>query len=243
MKNINSKIYRSLLKNGYSNFKLEILEYCDTFDIVIQREQYYIDLIEPEYNILRKAGSLRGFKHSEITKKLLSEISMKNKTWVENFAELGESTNVLNRSTGETHNFNSNLKAAKFIGKDAYTLYVIIKRKNFYLNKEYLVYKSSTSFEEIINSNAYKEAISLSPASQEVEEVSKYYRHTLSAKEAISKNNSKSKAVVLTKIETNETLEFNTMKDAASFLGLNKNGVRNHINNNKPCNGYSIAIK
>ena len=61
-------------------------------------------------------------------------------------------------------NFNSNLKAAEFIGEDA-----------------------STPFEDIINSDAYKEAISLLPASQGVEEVSKYYRHTSSAKKAIRK--------------------------------------------------------
>jgi hypothetical protein len=48
-------------------------------------------------------------------------------------------------------------------------------------------------------------------------------------------------AVVLTNIKTNETLEFNTIKEAASLLGLNKNGERNH--KNKPCNGYRIAIK
>jgi group I intron endonuclease len=96
---INSIIYRSLLKYGYSNFKLEILEYCDTLN-VIQREQYYIDLIKPEYNILEIAGSLRGFKHSESTKELLRKYSMENKTWVVNFAEAtGESTNVVNRCT------------------------------------------------------------------------------------------------------------------------------------------------
>lgn len=219
---INSIIYRSLLKYGYSNFKLEIIEYCDTLN-VIQREQYYIDLIKPEYNILEIAGSLRGFKHSESTKELLRKYSLENKTWVVNFAEAtGESTNVVNRCTGETHNFNSNLKAAEFIGKAASTLYVIIKRKNFYLNKEYLVYKSSTPFEEIVNSDAYKEAVFLlndteSSSSLKIEKVPKYYRHTLAAKEAISKNNKKSKAVVLTNIKTNETLKFNTMKEAASF--------------------------
>ena len=74
-----------MLKNGYSNFKFEILEYCDTKGIVIEREQYYIDLIKPEYNILEKAGSLIGFKHSEATKKLFRKLSMKNKTWVQNF--------------------------------------------------------------------------------------------------------------------------------------------------------------
>jgi ferredoxin-fold anticodon binding domain-containing protein len=45
---------------------LEILEYCDR-SIVINREQYYLDKYEPEYNILTKAGSSLGFKHSEQT--------------------------------------------------------------------------------------------------------------------------------------------------------------------------------
>jgi group I intron endonuclease len=35
---------------------------------VIKREQYYLDLFKPEYNILKVAGSLLGFKHSEKTK-------------------------------------------------------------------------------------------------------------------------------------------------------------------------------
>nr|ATI20483.1 GIY-YIG endonuclease [Juglanconis juglandina] len=61
-----SMIYRSLLKNRYSNFSLNILEYCTPLK-AIEREQYYLDLLNPEYNILKKAGSLLGFKHSEET--------------------------------------------------------------------------------------------------------------------------------------------------------------------------------
>jgi group I intron endonuclease len=52
-----------LLKYGYSSFRLEILEYCDPSSI-IEREQYYIDLLKPEYNILQVAGSLFGYKHT-----------------------------------------------------------------------------------------------------------------------------------------------------------------------------------
>lgn len=62
----NSHIYRALLSHGYENFNLEILEYCDK-NIIIEREQYYIDLYKPEYNILPKAGSSLGFKHSPET--------------------------------------------------------------------------------------------------------------------------------------------------------------------------------
>jgi group I intron endonuclease len=55
----NSIIYRALLKNGYSNFRLEILEYCDKNDTII-KEQYYIDLLKPKYNICLKAASSLG---------------------------------------------------------------------------------------------------------------------------------------------------------------------------------------
>jgi hypothetical protein len=41
-------IYKALVKYGYSSFKLEILENCET-NILIEREQYYLDLLNPEY--------------------------------------------------------------------------------------------------------------------------------------------------------------------------------------------------
>ena len=56
-------ISKSLLKHGHSSFSLEILEYCEP-SLVITREQYYLDLLKPEYNILKFAGSSLGFKHS-----------------------------------------------------------------------------------------------------------------------------------------------------------------------------------
>nr|QIJ45982.1 hypothetical protein [Calonectria ilicicola] len=52
----NSIIYRALIKYGYSNFRLEILEYCDKSQ-TIMREQYYIDKYQPTYNICKIAGS------------------------------------------------------------------------------------------------------------------------------------------------------------------------------------------
>jgi GIY-YIG catalytic domain/NUMOD1 domain len=61
-----SHIYRALLFYGHDKFNLEILEYCDK-KFVIKREQHYIDLFKPEYNILKIAGSTLGFKHSPET--------------------------------------------------------------------------------------------------------------------------------------------------------------------------------
>ncbi len=59
-------IHNALVKYGYSNFSLEILEYSN-FKNIIEREQYYLDKLKPEYNILQIAGSSLGFKHSEKT--------------------------------------------------------------------------------------------------------------------------------------------------------------------------------
>lgn len=62
-----SIIYNSLLKYSYYNFSVDILEYCESY-LLIAREQYYMDILKPEYNILKVAGSVLGLKHSEVTK-------------------------------------------------------------------------------------------------------------------------------------------------------------------------------
>jgi group I intron endonuclease len=98
-------ICRALLKQGYSNFNLEILEYCDPKDL-IKREQYYIDLLNPEYNILKKAGSPLGFKHREetITKMSISKTGEKNpmfgKTGVQHpmFGKTGEKKSYVRKT-------------------------------------------------------------------------------------------------------------------------------------------------
>ena len=59
-------INKALLKYGYSNFSLDILEYCD-ISVLLERELYYLDLLKPAYNILLKTGSSLGLKHSEKT--------------------------------------------------------------------------------------------------------------------------------------------------------------------------------
>jgi len=83
-------ISRALIKYGYSNFSLTILEYCGAkllSDLTI-REQYYFDKLNPEYNILKIAGSSLNFKHSEETKTKISK-SLKGVYVKENSALYG----------------------------------------------------------------------------------------------------------------------------------------------------------
>lgn len=61
-------IHSALLKYGHENFKLEILEYVYSKQDLIKREQFYINELTPEYNILKIAYSLAGYKHTDETK-------------------------------------------------------------------------------------------------------------------------------------------------------------------------------
>jgi group I intron endonuclease len=68
-----SLIYRALLKYGYFNFKLEILEYCDKTS-TISREQYFINSLNPEYYLCLIAGSSLGRITREDTRLKLRNI-------------------------------------------------------------------------------------------------------------------------------------------------------------------------
>jgi group I intron endonuclease len=80
-----SIIYNSLLKYGHSNFSIDILEYCEP-SLLVEREQYYIDILKPEYNILKNVGSRLGSKQSEETKQLISN-ALKNRIFSDKFKE------------------------------------------------------------------------------------------------------------------------------------------------------------
>lgn len=82
-------IHKALLKYGYSGFKLEILEYCKKDDL-LNREQYYLDLLQPEYNILKIAGSPLGYKHTEETMAKLLAIAKKRNESEEERVRMGK---------------------------------------------------------------------------------------------------------------------------------------------------------
>ena len=122
-KNKGMLIYKALLKHGYTSFRLEILEYCDKLNC-IDREQYYIDFIKPEYNLLSKAGSSFGYKHSKD-----SLIKVRN-----HLAKLNESKGFLveiyNIETNDKFIIKSIRKAAMFLNCDKSTITYQAKIQN-----------------------------------------------------------------------------------------------------------------
>lgn len=80
-RNKNMYICRALKDHGYAAFFLSILEYIDITnlskeqakELVLLREQYYFNTLNPEFNLLKIAGSFIEFKHTEASKAKLSE--------------------------------------------------------------------------------------------------------------------------------------------------------------------------
>jgi NUMOD1 domain len=54
-------ISRALNLHGHGEFILFVLEYCSK-EIVLEREQYYLDVLNPEYNILKTASNAKQIK-------------------------------------------------------------------------------------------------------------------------------------------------------------------------------------
>jgi group I intron endonuclease len=68
-KNKHHSVYlqNSWNKYGEINFKLEIIEYCD-IKILLEKEQYYLDLFKPIYNMSKDSSSpMKGRKHKQET--------------------------------------------------------------------------------------------------------------------------------------------------------------------------------
>jgi len=59
-------------KHGESKFRFEIIEKCEKSHL-IEREQYYFNILNPEYNICRIAGNCLGIKRSDETRMRMSQ--------------------------------------------------------------------------------------------------------------------------------------------------------------------------
>ena len=75
--NLNMPIVKALLKYDQSNFTLLILEYVgrSATETLTVKETFYITLLIPYYNVLKQGYSSLGYRHTENTKDLLSELA------------------------------------------------------------------------------------------------------------------------------------------------------------------------
>jgi hypothetical protein len=205
---------------------LEILEYCP-ISTVLAREQFYIDKLNPEYNILKVAGSNLGYKHSEASLKLMSlaskrrneseevlkfkrEVMLGRKLSKEQLEMMSKNSPhkvaiiLSNTTTGKREEFSSLTNAALFLGIHSTTV------KSYLINNKpyngYTITKATSSLDTSHSSNL----------------------------------TNKNQAILLTNSVLGITKQFPTMKATCQFLGISHRRLLNYLKNHEYTNGQVI---
>lgn len=129
-----SYICNALALHGYSAFSFTILEFIELTDLpkdqiksyILGREQYYIDELAPEYNVLKIAGSSLGYKHKEEDKLYADKNPM--------FGRIGE----LNPFFGKTHAEETLLRMSEAKKGSKHTIQTLIKLSEANKGKKHL---------------------------------------------------------------------------------------------------------
>ena len=126
--NINMPIVHALLKYNHSNFSVWILEYVEADQLTLVETRYITNLI-PYYNVLKQGYSSIGYKHTEETKLLLSELAS-NRVHSEQTKSL-----ISKALTGENNPFYSKshsmeAKVRMIEANSAYPVYIYNSYKN-----------------------------------------------------------------------------------------------------------------
>lgn len=177
-----SVIYKAILRYSRSKFKLEILEYCEHKDLLM-RETYYIILLNPEYNILKEAGSRLGSKHSKVAIDKIQKAA-------------------LNRTDEQ------------------------LAQHREWLAKAW----ASNIGRTFAHSEESKEKIRIASSNKTAEHILKYRA-------------ARGTAVVLTKIETNETTEYLSINEAAKVVGVSPVTLGRYIKKAEILKGYIVNYK
>ena len=215
------RINKALLKYGYSGFRFEILEYCSVEEL-LKTEQFYFDKYQPEYNILKVAGSTLGFRHSEasktliglasknrkvseITRELRSKALLGLKSTKEHVEKISKSNTfsqpvlLTNTETAETKEFTSMTDAGKYLKTSRVQI------------RNYLV--KNIPFKGYLISKAF----SLHTGEN----------HKI---EPFSEKRVQLQPLVITHAETGETKEFISTTEAAKYLKISRGQLWYHLN-------------
>lgn len=261
-------IHKALLKYGYDNFRLEILEIQPKTETqsqeigfkaeIIKREQYYLDLLEPEYNILKVAYSLQGYKHTKETKVILKANAVKR----------GVAVWVLNIETGENFSFLTITEAGEFLGISPTSVRNAIKGGNTIketflvtgdenysvdikpsdkgniivlniLTKEVLKFKTQSAVAKYLEVS--RAAISMAIKSgNKIKDIYLLSNNDSFTEEVLAKTN----VLQVLNTQTNKSEYFANQREIAKFLGVSTSAVTQSIKGGYPIKGiYLITNK
>lgn len=169
---INSKFSRAIEKYGWNNISFKILKIVEP-DLLLKEEQYFLDLLsgnkitwEKCWNLSTEANSNKGFKHSEETKKFLSEISLNKprneitKRKISN--SLGKTTSLYDKDNNLIKSYNS----IRGLEKDLKTKHHTIKKyinNNLLFRDMYLIKVNDYDNNTLISFNKIHKSLTQTP--------------------------------------------------------------------------------
>lgn len=145
-KNRNMPIVNALLKYGQNNFAVLIVEYVDVKELTI-RETHFITTRLPYYNVLKQGYSSLGYKHTEATKQMLSELA-------KNRVHSDQTKTLISRAlTGENNPFYNKTQSEEsklriIEAKSAYPVYIYNSHRELQV-----ICPSVGTLAKLINSN------------------------------------------------------------------------------------------
>lgn len=145
-KNNNMPIILALLKYGQENFAVLIVEYVNIRNLSV-RETYYITHLLPYYNVLKQGYSSIGYKHTEATKKMLSELA-KNRIHSDNTKTLISKALVAENNPFYNKNHSMESKIRMIEANSIYSVYIYNSFKELLV-----IYPSVNTLAKLINSN------------------------------------------------------------------------------------------
>jgi len=228
-----SLICKALLKYGYAGFRLEILEYCPRA-IVLNREQFYMDKLNPEYNILKIAGSNLGYKHSEASLKLMSDAS-KSRNESEEVLKFKREV-MLGRKLSKDH-------LEGMIKNNPFRVPIILSNIESGENKEFTSMIQAALFLGVHMTTVKRYLVNNKPCKGYM--ITKALSSKLDDYSSPSSLTNSWQAVELTNSVTGITKQFSTMRAAYQFLGVSPRRLSNYFKNNNSLstNGQVSTIK
>ena len=184
----------ALLKYGYTNFSLTILEICDK-DSLMSREKHFFEVYSPEYNILKTPGSPSrgsGWTHSEATIENMRRAAAKTFKSPEFLAKLskgqssGIEVEVVDLETNASNTYHAIKAAARALGIDRRYIenYIYLKQNKPVLGRYTfkLNLNSDDKSTNLIDEKVQKTSMKVEVTNVDTKEVTIYSSITAAAK-------------------------------------------------------------
>lgn len=245
-KKFNYHLYKSFRKYGLENFEFIIFEKVDNILLLDSREQYWMDFYNsynPEfgYNICKLATSTKGYKHTEETRKKISQKSKgrvspnKGKNLLSLEQRKAQSLYMKNKWQDNTYINKVITKIIESCNKEEFKIRQAQKTKECWDTPGYRQLQSESHKKAFLNNPELYNKVS--------ETHKNLWKNLEYRNKQIEKRKIKRKLLNFDKVKNLYLIQNFNMKETAKLLGVCKDTLSNFIKENNLHKPYSAYVK